>query len=160
MLFYWSNQKNEGLCFDNEGTARFSCTCTKQFAGERCENDLCKSYPTCQNNGTCIIDLINAIPTPRCECYGNTAGTLCDQKPCSIPCYNSGICNGETCKCSQENGIAKYYGESCDLNICELNLCQNGGTCSTSQLNTQVRFTRNIENFSFYQIESNIRLKP
>ena len=44
------------------------------------------------------------------------------------------------------------------MSVCDGNLCQNGGTCSTSQLNTQVRVTRNIENFSFYQ--SNIGLKP
>ena len=127
-------QKNGGICFDSEGTDKFSCTCTKQFAGERCEDDLCKSYPTCQNNGTCIIDFINDIPTPRCECNENTAGTVCDQKPCSIPCHNSGICNGESCQCSQENGIAKYHGESCEIpgrDACCGSPCQNGGTCST-----------------------------
>ena len=78
--------------------------------GDRCENNPCQSYPTCQNNGTCIIDFINDIPTPRCECSENTAGTVCELEPCNIPCHNGGICKGETCQCSRENGIAKYHG--------------------------------------------------
>ena len=65
----------------------------------------------------------------------------------SIPCYNKGTCVGQTCQCSQENGIAKYYGESCDLTICDIleNPCQNGGICL--KYNSQVCFTRIIEKF-------------
>ena len=44
------------------------------------------------------------------------------------------------------------------MNVCDGNPCQNGGTCSTSQFNTQVCFTRHIEKCLFYL--NNIKLKP
>ena len=136
-----------------EGTQKFSCKCPQQFVGERCEDEPCKFYPICQNNGTCIIDFINDTPTARCECYGNTAGALCDQVPCNIPCHNGGMCiKGETCQCIKENGIAKYHGESCEMpgrDPCDQNPCQNGGNCSTTiQAGFQVCFIRTIRKFA------------
>ena len=130
-----SNLKNGGTCSDNEGKSKFICTCTPQFDGGRCEIDRCNFYE-CQNNGTCIVDAINNIPTPRCDCPETHHGATCHLERCLIPCYNGGVCDGETCQCSQENGIAKYYGVSCDMPIaCNGNPCQNGGTCS---INTEV----------------------
>ena len=101
----------------------------------------------------------------------------------NIPCYNRGICTNSTflenyiedvfeiyleyigpgklqsCQCSQENGIEKYHGESCEMpgrDACAGNPCQNGGTCSTFiQGETQACFISIIENFS----KSNIMLK-
>ena len=37
------------------------------------------------------------------------------------------------CECIQENGIAKYHGESCEMpgsDACAGNPCQNGGSCT------------------------------
>ena len=69
---------------------------------------------------------------------------------CNIPCYNDGICDGDTCQCSQETGIAKYHGESCDMPAaCDGNPCQNGGNCSIIEAidNTQVCFIKNFGKF-------------
>ena len=84
---------------------------------------------------------------------GNCQLIYCDG---GLPCFNNGICNGQTCQCSQENGIAKYHGESCEMpgrDPCDQNPCQNGGTCSTiSSANIQVCFIRKIVNFSFHYL--------
>ena len=182
-------EKNGGTCFDNEGTAEFSCTCTIQFDGERCEDDLCKFYP-CQNNGTCFVDLINGEKTPVCDCPRNTVGPncnllFCDSDDVIIPCYNRGTCKlnstvyedyldlvgndlvdnleyylentglgkSESCQCSQENGIDKYYGVSCDMPAaCDGSPCQNGGSCTKIiQGETQACF---IKKMKFYQNKS------
>ena len=136
-------QKNEGMCFDDEGSSKFSCDCKPQYLGEHCEIDRCDFYE-CQNNGTCIVNFINDIPTPECECPETHYGTICHLLACSVPCYNGGICDGDYCECSKENGIAKYYGASCDMPaVCVDNPCQNGGTCSTTfQASNQVSFNR------------------
>ena len=63
---------------------------------------------------------------------------------CNIPCYNGGECDGDICHCPRENGIATFYGESCDMSpICGENPCQNGGQCKRiiqTINNTQVCF--------------------
>ena len=73
-----------------------------------------------------------------------------------VPCYNHGTCNeasvwSETCQCSQENGIAKYHGESCEMpgsDACAGNPCQNGGLCTTIiQGETQACFINYIKTF-------------
>ena len=75
---------------------------------------------------------MNDIPTPRCECLETHHGATCNLMTCSVPCYNDGICDGDTCHCIQENGITKYHGESCDMPAaCDGNPCKNGGTCMT-----------------------------
>ena len=94
----------------------------------------------------------------------------------NIPCYNGGICGTnstfansiydlnsiydfpiineflidavESCQCSQENGIEKYHGESCEMpgrDACAGSPCQNGGTCTTIiQGEIQARFIKYI----------------
>ena len=155
-------EKNGGKCFDNEGTAKFSCTCTQQFVGERCDDDPCKLYP-CLNNGVCLVNLIDGEKIPACECPENTDGPNCNLLFCGferVPCYNRGTCTNSTfeldstfepnstfyeleyydlvesegCQCSQENEIAKYHGESCEMpgrDACAGSPCQNGGSCTT-----------------------------
>ena len=150
MIFFLINQKNEGICYDDEETRKFSCNCTLQYLGERCEVnrfdfDPCDFYQ-CQNNGTCIVDVINGISTPICECPETHHGATCHLKACNIPCYNGGICDGDACQCSQDNGIAKYHGESCDMPAaCDGNPCQNGGTCIIQEIkNIQACFIKKM----------------
>ena len=168
MFLYWSNWKNGGTCVDNNGTAKFSCTCTEPFDGERCLDNPCQRYP-CLNNGNCIVkQIISGEKTPACDCPENTDGPNCNLLFCGrdhdVPCYNRGTCKlnstvyeyyleyfgsefkdnyeyyiyylgeFEACQCSQENGIAKYHGESCEIpgsDACAGSPCQNGGSCTT-----------------------------
>ena len=77
---------------------------------------------------------------------------MCDLLPCNIPCYNDGICDGDTCQCRQENGIAKYRGESCEIlgdDACAGNPCQNGGMCTLIvEGEIQACFLKNLKEFS------------
>ena len=111
-LFIWLliKQKNGGICSDDEGTSRFSCNCKPQYLGDQCEVDRCDFYQ-CQNNGTCIVALINDIPTPECECQGNYGGATCNLDLCSgIECAN-GTCIRGTCQC---NNNYVNIGNSCE----------------------------------------------
>ena len=138
-----SAKKNGGTCFDDGGSTKFSCTCDQPFFGERCEINLCESID-CKNGGICVVNTGGSAKA-ECSCPDNTGGETCEHLSCDndIPCYNDGTCNGETCLCSQENGIANYYGVSCDMPAaCNGNPCQNGGTCAgkTQSDGTQVGF--------------------
>ena len=166
MIFFLINQKNEGICYDDEETRKFSCNCTLQYLGERCEVnrfdfDPCDFYQ-CQNNGTCIVDVINGISTPICECPETHHGATCHLKACNIPCYNGGICDGDACQCSQDNGIAKYHGESCDMPAaCDGNPCQNNGECTanTQADDIQVRFVIDCKLYNlYYYLHTSIKL--
>ena len=98
------------MCFDDEGSSKFSCDCKPQYLGERCETDRCDFYQ-CQNNGTCIVTLINNIPTPECECQGNYGGATCNLDLCSgVECDN-GTCIRGTCQC---NNNYVNIGNSCE----------------------------------------------
>ena len=126
----------------------FSCTCEFPFAGGRCEIDRCAIVGSCQNSATCVEDNASGIGA-KCQCPESTTGSSCQLLSCGndIPCY-SGTCNGETCQCNEENGIAKYHGVSCDMPAaCDGNPCQNGGRCSANTLtdNTQACFKVNFD---------------
>ena len=148
LIFYalkkLSDLKNNGRCFDSDGTDQFSCTCELPFVGAECKNDLCENTrDLCQNNGTCDIKSINGVLTPTCKCTDNYVGDFCELLSCvnDVPCYNSDTCDGQTCQCSQE-----YYGESCDMPAaCVGEPCQNDGTCNgrTDENGTQVGFVIN-----------------
>ena len=107
----------------------------------------------------------------------NTGGSNCNVLFCGseyVPCHNGGTCTSsfdfeyyqesyyyvgafESCQCSQENGIAKYHGESCEMpgrDACGGSPCQNGGTCMTQGEN-QACFIKNIKKF----YKNNIMLK-
>ena len=86
----------------------------------------------CQNGEICVIKVDDGISFSTCDCADNKTGEFCQLPSCGndVPCYNNGTCDGETCRCSQENGIPLYYGESCDMYpACDGNPCQNGGKC-------------------------------
>ena len=98
-----SDLKNNGTCFDSDGTDQFSCTCELPFDGVECQTDLCENT-VCQNNGTCDVKSINGVLKPTCDCPDNYVGesgdmpAVCDGKPCQ----NGGTCSGETqADCSQ-----------------------------------------------------------
>ena len=148
-----SDFKNNGTCFDNGGTEEFSCTCVEPYVGNECQTNLCDSID-CQKGSTCVIEIIDGIRTPTCDCLPNTGGETCQISSCGsdLLCYN-GACGGtenDICQCNQENGEAKYHGESCDMPAaCDGNPCQNGGTCSgkTQGDETQVCFVVILEHF-------------
>ena len=140
-----SDFKNNGTCFDNYGgTQEFRCTCELPFVGAECQTDLCENTP-CQNGGTCDIKSIDGVRTPTCNCPPNFSGDFCQLLSCGndVSCYNGATCNGQTCRCSEENGIAQYYGESCDMPAaCSGEPCQNNGKCDgkTQANGSQVGF--------------------
>ena len=102
-------------------------------------------------NGTCIAG--------KCNCDIGFDGETCQVNLCDGFCKNDGICvpermddiNSIRCQCSEVNEIARYHGEKCEIpgqDPCDLDPCQNGGTCSTiSTANIQVWFIRRIDYF-------------
>ena len=117
-------QKNGGMCFDDDGKRSFSCNCKPQYVGERCEDDRCDD-DQCQNNGTCIVTVINDIPTPECECPVNYGGATCNLDLCSgIEC-GSGTCFGGNCEC-----FTNYVNVD--------NTCKQ--TCSSSPCQAPIKF--------------------
>ena len=91
-------------------------------------------------------------------CSNFECGTLtCTSETCEIrlcdtviPPINDEVCNGQICKCSQENGE----------NACNGNPCQNGGTCSRNTLthNTQASFIMNFDNFRVLLMDSKVSI--
>ena len=112
------------MCYDDNGASKFSCTCTSQYFGERCEMDRCVSND-CLNGGICVIALIDDVPTQRCDCLINFGGPNCNLDLCSgIEC-GSGICIGGNCECN-----TNYVNVD---NTCEQ-------TCSSSPCQAPIRF--------------------
>ncbi|XP_064416166.1 protein crumbs homolog 1 [Latimeria chalumnae] len=141
--------QNGGKCIDKENGYSCNCTCTG-FIGPHCETyiPLCLSQP-CLNNATCEDSKQNYT----CHCWPGFTGTQCelDINECSSnPCLRGGDCvelswidqyesipelpshfnyhqaSGYICRCQQG-----FTGTRCqdDINECDLNPCQNGGTC-------------------------------
>ena len=78
--------KNGGSCFDNGGTDEFSCNCVDPFGGNECQTEICSGIDStvakdCRNGGTCVIEVIGGIRTPRCNCPPNTEGETCEISP-------------------------------------------------------------------------------
>ncbi|XP_018420048.1 PREDICTED: protein crumbs homolog 1 [Nanorana parkeri] len=134
---------NGGLCVDkNNG---YQCNCMVGYTGANCEvsASLCSSQP-CQNNATCIEDSVSF----KCLCWPGYTGPLCEtdvhkckSQPCKfgmecveLPWFNGSVrdtrdeeqFSGYICKCGR--GLSGVHCEQ-DINECESNPCQNGGTC-------------------------------
>uniref|UniRef100_H3AB88 Crumbs cell polarity complex component 1 n=1 Tax=Latimeria chalumnae TaxID=7897 RepID=H3AB88_LATCH len=141
--------QNGGKCIDKENGYSCNCTCTG-FIGPHCETyiPLCLSQP-CLNNATCEDSKQNYT----CHCWPGKHGIQneINFKKCSVKnCQFKGYC----CYIVLNNikpfiyGVPEgfYYGQSSifivlkgtgstgtrcqdDINECDLNPCQNGGTC-------------------------------
>uniref|UniRef100_A0A667WCJ3 EGF-like domain-containing protein n=1 Tax=Myripristis murdjan TaxID=586833 RepID=A0A667WCJ3_9TELE len=140
--------KNGANCTDCVNS--YTCSCPPGFSGINCEintNDCTES--SCFNGGTCV-DGINAF---TCLCLPGFTGSYCqhDINECdSKPCINGGTCLDSygTYKCTCPHG---YTGVNCqvcerdrqicinivlyllfcisEINECQSQPCQNGGTC-------------------------------
>ncbi|XP_015251690.1 PREDICTED: protein crumbs homolog 2-like [Cyprinodon variegatus] len=125
----------------------YECNCSNTgFEGKNCEVDIaeCASDP-CQHGATCLEEVKGYM----CLCWPGYEGPNCevDIDECAKqPCQNGGKClersdpshweldwelsfaeaAGYTCQC--QGGFA---GENCSINIneCESEPCQNGGSC-------------------------------
>ena len=63
----------------------------------------------------------------RAPCYRGTCEV-------NSTVYEYDFVRYESCQCIQENGLAKYHGESCEIpgsDACAGSPCQNGGSCTT-----------------------------
>ena len=85
-----------------DGIAAYSCNCTNDFMGERCELPIGQcSFLPCANGGTCIPMDSSAY---TCTCPSGFTGPNCTTLlPCdSLPCANGGTC------ISVDNSIHMY----------------------------------------------------
>ncbi|XP_071963387.1 protein lin-12-like [Antedon mediterranea] len=127
--------QNGGTCYLVNGqTSVTTCACTGGYSGSSCDQlDICLSEP-CQNGGTCT-PVFNIFYS--CGCQDGFSGVNCeiDEGPAScsdVVCQNGGECIEATfnsplyCQCTPE-----FTGELCEErgNLCDVNKCQNGGTC-------------------------------
>ncbi|XP_043555728.1 protein crumbs homolog 1 isoform X1 [Chiloscyllium plagiosum] len=144
--------QNGGQCTDKVNG--YSCDCVNsQFTGVHCDIYVpaCFSHP-CLNNATCQDNIGNYT----CHCWTGFTGTHCeiDIHECfSNPCLHGGECielswknmygigselpavfsyehaAGYICKC--QHGFTGSHCEM-DVNECDSNPCQNGGTCQNT----------------------------
>ncbi|CAG0894548.1 unnamed protein product [Darwinula stevensoni] len=133
---------NGGKCKWYGVGSEFQCSCPRGFRGAKCEErvDVCESEPSpCQHGGTCTrINVSLGGPEEfKCLCPPGFVGSQCetDVDDCATrPCANAGTCldrpNGFECLCPPG-----YMGATCQVYVdatCQLNPCQNGGTCRNS----------------------------
>ena len=119
------------------GFGRYMCECLPGYYGSKCQyhffrpSAVCLNV-VCQNGGVCSPGRDGFT----CLCAQGFTGEFCEvestaQGGClSNPCYNGSTCTntpqGPVCTCS-----VGFTGPKCrwPLNNCELEPCENGGTC-------------------------------
>lgn len=112
----------------------------------RCDSDIneCVTLSPCQHDGVCV----NKPGSFRCECPDQFVGELCENFrliTCeSEPCKNGSTCtdivnsktgDNYTCTC-----MTGFEGTQCDLPYCQVQKCQNGGTCDLSHQVLNIKF--------------------
>ncbi|OXB61181.1 hypothetical protein ASZ78_013576, partial [Callipepla squamata] len=118
----YNSCENGGTCVNYED--HFKCICPMGFEGERCELDI----------DVCLFHNLSCAP-----------GAMCMNKShgfnytCLSPCIgNTEVCaNGGSCIYDEDNKRSHcvcargWTGQTCleNINDCEINQCQNGGTC-------------------------------
>ncbi|XP_071496612.1 uncharacterized protein [Diadema antillarum] len=122
--------ENGGQCVSSGGT--YTCVCTDEFLGQRCQyQNPCNPSP-CQNSGQCTVTVdYNYL----CTCGAAHSGPECQHTlGCSSsPCLNGGQCENTgafgtqfSCTCD-----AMHTGAQCETGIdpCDPNPCLNGASC-------------------------------
>ena len=105
LMLFVSNIKNNGTCFDLNGSQRFSCICPINYIGETCQTNQCEDIGIeCLNGGTCVMSS-NQTNQAACHCTDSFLGKNCEFECCGggidcIPCYE-GTCKGDICECNQ-----------------------------------------------------------
>ncbi|XP_019627708.1 PREDICTED: uncharacterized protein LOC109472382 isoform X32 [Branchiostoma belcheri] len=130
-------------CTDNPAPALdATCSCSTGYTGDGLVSgtgcsDICDPNP-CENGGTCT----KRGNSYNCKCSPGYAGRNCEKDidACSAkPCHVQATCKDKpapaidaTCTCkSGYLGDGLVNGTGCsDINECESNPCQNGGTCT------------------------------
>ncbi|XP_072179724.1 signal peptide, CUB and EGF-like domain-containing protein 1 [Diadema setosum] len=125
---------NDATCV-NAGPS-YSCLCMAGYTGINCQKEIdeCESNP-CANGATCH-DSLNGFD---CLCAQGYSGLRCeyDIDECLTvePCRYNATCinlDGDyQCRCQDD-----FTGKDCDVEItpCQPDPCQNGATCSLTQL--------------------------
>ena len=131
----------------------YACVCLLAYTGTRCEQPLahlnpCTSNP-CKLGSTCLPN--TAYNTYSCLCQPGYTGSTCNtyfSATTAAPnyftiannCFSSPCINGGTCTSSQFGYLCScpsgFMGLRCDqpkstVDLCPVNSCYNGGTCST-----------------------------
>ena len=111
-----------GTCDEAERPATTSdsvdftvCTCSGNWAGDRCERDLCASV-SCGENGGCVRG--------ECACVPGWAGMHCEGDWC-LP-HGKRVLGGEACVC--ERG---FSGRLCTIDDCATIDCGRQGRCAS-----------------------------
>ena len=126
--------RNGGTCYD--GVNDYNCNCTNLFMGKNCDEpyDACiKNRGQCKNGGQCkkLVTTSGSthneagVPTDfYCECQFGFSGVFCQTN--DDDCLNAQCAPGKICV----DGIGTHDCQ--DVANCDLNPCQNNGTCSDS----------------------------
>ena len=126
---------NGGICRDHPGHGHYSCLCSAEFTGSRCESrfesNACNNNP-CKHEGECI-----AVGDQfQCACRPGFTGEECEtniDECVANPCLNGGTCldgvNSFTCMCP-----LPFNGSRCEssLNPCLINNCSGRSKCIPS----------------------------
>ncbi|KAG2388531.1 hypothetical protein C9374_000695 [Naegleria lovaniensis] len=120
---------NVCVCSGNYAASSYCSSCTKDYDGDKCTNQICNAATTCSGHGVC-----NAL---ACSCTGNWEGKYCDrckagytgsdcQYQCTASkCNNRGSCNdtgGCTCNAHTTGSYCEscesgWYGAKCDFKV-------------------------------------------